>query len=199
MPEQQYQRLTRGRARSAFAVVSATRSSLWLGGDHLLCLDATGYTESYKRFYFRDIQAITLRQTNRWIIWAVIQGSVAGLFALSALASQEVTVRWLFAIVAALFFLVLAVNLARGPTCVCHLRTAVQTEPLVSLNRVRRARRVLDRLRPLILQAQGPLAPEDIPALLQTTTTPGAGAEASPAATSTVATDDPTAPPSSSA
>jgi hypothetical protein len=43
-----------------------------------------------------------------------------------------------------------------------HLRTAVQIEELPSLNRIRRTRRVLDRVRPLIVAAQGPLAPEEI-------------------------------------
>jgi hypothetical protein len=40
--------------------------SLWLGEDHLLCVDSNGYAETYKRFYFRDVQAITdSAQTRR--------------------------------------------------------------------------------------------------------------------------------------
>ena len=69
MPEKEYQRLTRARSRSAFGVVSMSRSSLWLGKDHLLCVDSSGYTETYKRFYFRDIQAVTLVATKRRDIW----------------------------------------------------------------------------------------------------------------------------------
>ena len=62
MAEKEYQRLTRARLRRAgFFTAVATRSSLWLGKDHLLCIDSNGYGEDYKRFYFRDIQTITLR------------------------------------------------------------------------------------------------------------------------------------------
>ena len=53
MAEAEYQRLTRAHPRSGFAVAFAARSSLWLGKDHLLCIDSTGFSESYKRFYFR--------------------------------------------------------------------------------------------------------------------------------------------------
>ena len=65
MPEKEYHRLTRARPRSAFAVAFISRSSLWLGRDHLLCVDSSGYTETYKRFYFRDIQAVTIVATKR--------------------------------------------------------------------------------------------------------------------------------------
>jgi hypothetical protein len=68
---------------------------------------------------------------------------------------------------AALFLLAMLINVAMGPTSVCHLRTAVQTEELPSLNRVRRARKVLDRLRPFIAQAQGQLSPEEIASKMQ--------------------------------
>lgn len=194
MPDEKYQRLTRARSRSVFVLV-ARRSSLWLGSDHLLRIDTTGYTESYKRFYFRDIQAILFRKTTRWLIWAAIFGSCAAISALILLSSQEAVVRWIFGSLAALFFLALALDVAGGPTCVCQLRTAVQTEPLVSLKRVRRARRFLARLRPLIAQAQGHLAPEDIPGLMQqladTETGPVPGLAAAPR----FVTDDPNAPP----
>src|SRR5882724_2221817 len=33
-------------------------SSLWLGPDHLLVVEIAGITEKYRRFYFRDIQAV---------------------------------------------------------------------------------------------------------------------------------------------
>ena len=69
MPEIHYQRLTYSRGRSAFAVAVQSRASLWLGPDHLLCVDTNGYSETYKRFYFRDIQAITIRESARRNVW----------------------------------------------------------------------------------------------------------------------------------
>ncbi|HEO70150.1 MAG TPA: hypothetical protein ENN80_02730, partial [Candidatus Hydrogenedentes bacterium] len=52
-------------------------------------------------------------------------------------------------------------NLYRGPTCKCHLHTAVQDEDLVALRRWRRAQRVAASLKPLIEAAQGRLTPDD--------------------------------------
>jgi hypothetical protein len=50
------------------------------------------------------------------------------------------------------------INSISGPTCRCHLTTAVQTNELPSLKRVARANRVLSRLRPLIAAAQSEAA-----------------------------------------
>ena len=58
-------------------------------------------------------------------------------------------------IITGIFGFFLFLNLLRGPTCSCHLRTAVQHEELPSLRRVRNAEKVLARIRPLIEAAQG--------------------------------------------
>src|SRR6059036_2592658 len=47
-------------------------SRLWLGPDHLLLARTTFLSEEYKRFYFRDIQAIVTRRTERREISNVI-------------------------------------------------------------------------------------------------------------------------------
>jgi hypothetical protein len=46
------------------------------------------------------------------------------------------------------------VNWLRGPTCICHLKTAVQTENLPSLNRVKNIQKILGMLKPKIEKAQ---------------------------------------------
>lgn len=164
MAEEKYQRLTRVHPRTQSGVGLTAYSSLWLGSDHLLCIDTNGYTEKYKRFYFRDIQAVVLRRTNLWIGWAAIFGGLSMLFGLMALSSGEVSVNWVFGILAGAFLLAMVLDLVAGPTCVCQLRTAVQTEELAGLGRVRRAQRVLGRLRPLLAQVQGEeIASQDIP------------------------------------
>ena len=40
------------------------RSTLWLGPDHLLLVQSTPVSETYRRFYFRSIQNVTVRKTN---------------------------------------------------------------------------------------------------------------------------------------
>lgn len=165
-----YRRLTRARLRSAFAVAITSRASLWLGPDHLLVIDTNGYTERYKRFYFRDIQAITIVLNRRRSVWNWILGLLVGFSA--AIWWSYFFSNGGFSIGLAIFggcILLLGVPLVLnnlfGPTCTCHLQTAVQTEHLCSLARLRKARKVMGLLRPLILQAQGgPLAaPETAP------------------------------------
>src|SRR5437899_1170126 len=34
------------------------KSTLWLAGDHILSIDSHRFSEEYKRYYFKDIQAI---------------------------------------------------------------------------------------------------------------------------------------------
>src|ERR1051326_3113083 len=132
---------------------------LWLGPDHVLSVRATGYSEEYKRFYFRDVQAIILRGSVAWKNWNLALLTVAGLLGfVSAMTSGGVGLAvWLG--LACLFVALLLINLARGPTCVCHILTAVQMERLPALGRIRVARRVMERLRPMIEQAQGDAAP----------------------------------------
>ncbi len=196
MAEREYRRLTRTRVRQQGLLTAfQLRSSLWLGKDHVLCVDSSGYTEEYKRFYFRNIQAIIIRRTERWKIWAYVLCVPAALCALVALASREPVVNWIFGVLGSIFVAALLIDLALGPTCVSQLRTAVQTEELPSLNRVRRAHKALARLRPLIAEVQGQLAPEEIPARMQELLAGGAANAATSPTTPRVVVDDPNAPP----
>jgi hypothetical protein len=203
MPEKEYQCLTRARSRSAFGAVSVSRSSLWLGKDHLLCIDSSGYTETYKRFYFRDIQAVTIVATNRRTVWngvllvpivICLVGLATSLFSLPR-KDGAVIVTWV--IFTAVFAVPLLINNILGPTCNCHLRTAVQIEELPSLSRVRRARKVLDRVHPFIIAVQGGLSPEEIPSRMRSAA--GSFADPAPApggaALQPPAGDNPNAPP----
>lgn len=167
MADQDYIKLTPPRQRGRIAIVSSQRSNLWLGQDHVLCVETEGYTESYKRFYFRDIQAITLRRTERMRILAAVTGGMTAIFGALALAMSAIEGRWLFGILAGVCAIPFVLNFLYGPTCACQLRTAVQTEAVPSMGRIRRARKVLARLRPLIAEAQGQIAAEEIPLRLQ--------------------------------
>jgi hypothetical protein len=198
MAEESYRRLTRARIRRQGLVTAfATRSSLWLGKDHLLSVDSTGYTEDYKRFYFRDIQAVTWARTKRRLIWNCVLapptalcgfGWTYDLLSRSALEPWAIVLGFL---VTSIFAVPLLLNNLLGPTCVCQLRTAVQTEQLPSLSRMRRVRRVLDRIRPLIAAAQGQLAPEEIPERMrrwvESPAGPGAAGSRAPAAADSAA------------
>jgi len=167
MPEMRYQRLTRARARSTFAAAFTSRSSLWLGDDHLLSVDSTGYSETYKRFYFRDIQAIVITETNRRTIWngVLILPPVFALVGLMMSAfplRQNVGAAIAWSIIATIFLVPLLINNLLGSTCTSQLSTAVQIEKLPSLSRVRQTRKVLEKIRPLVTAAQGALTAEEV-------------------------------------
>jgi hypothetical protein len=176
--EVKYRRLTRARPRSRFSVVSAGNSSLWLGPDHLLGIDSTGFTENYKRFYFRDIQAFIVRKTDRYKYWSLGLGIAGLFFAIIAAVASDSVGRIVLLCIAAFFWLCMLLNFVLGPTTDCYLQTAVQIELLPSIHRLRKARKVLNVVRPLIASAQGELAPEEIAAQFS-----GAPSTQQPAAT----------------
>jgi hypothetical protein len=122
---------------------------------------STGFTETYKRFYFADIQALTIRKTHVGKIINAVLGGVIGVFALPALFTPEIGTIILLSF-AAFFALLLGANAAMGPTCVTHLQTAVQNEKVPSLSRLRRARRVLQILKSQIAAVQGEVNDDEI-------------------------------------
>lgn len=200
-----YKRLTRARPRSRFALVSSGNTSLWLGPDHLLCIESTGFTESYKRFYFRDIQAFIIRKTDGYKYASLVLGLLGVFLSVLGAVSGDRTVLIVMLSIAAFFWLCMLLNLLLGATAACSLQTAVQVEPLPSIHRLRKARDVLSTLRPLIASAQGGLTPEEIAARFRGTSTqpaqqPSGPIEAPPvieppSAAAAASTDDPNAPP----
>jgi hypothetical protein len=125
----------------------------------LLSIDSASYSEEYKRFYFRDIQAFFICPTSRMAIWNGILGAllIMHLLVFGWMGASVTTL----AIVAVVLAIPLVLNNLSGPACKVYLRTAVQVEELPSLSRIRRAHRVLERIRPLIFAEQGPLNREE--------------------------------------
>jgi hypothetical protein len=158
-----YQRLKAG-SRSMLG-----QSSYWLGPNHLLVVEVTNYVERYRRFYFRDVQAILVQHSQRRFWWNLALGiclAVALLIflvvAFPALqrgfnnADYFITGAWLA--MALLFTTFLLVNTLRGPTCAVYLRTAVQTQKLTGLSRQHKAAGFVAALQPRIEAAQAPSA-----------------------------------------
>ncbi len=154
----------RGMRRQGVISVSTAYSRLYMAEDHLLSVDTTGFTEDYKRFYYRDIQAFIFRRTNEWLIGNLVLGFLSALILWGILAIDDVGGRIAMGIFGLIVFIPFLVNLLAGPTCSCSLRTAVQTEELPSLSRLRRARKTLAILRPRIEAAQGSLSADEMQA-----------------------------------
>ncbi len=142
----------------------ASYKSLWLAADHLLVLNSTGYYEEYRRIQFRDIQGFFTTASERrgsWaLLWAIWTG-ISGLVMTSGFIMESRPV------VSGVFFgigvLALLWNYLLGPGCIVYVVTRVQTQPVPSLVRVKKARKVLARLMPLIAAAQANLVAAEAP------------------------------------
>jgi hypothetical protein len=164
------------------------RIQLWQGEDHLLLVEYDGAREYYKRFGYRDIQAIIIRKTNDALAANIVLMAIVGFLVAVAISVSDPVGRITLLVVGGFFGLLLVCNALPGPSCQCWIRTAVQTDDLPSLSRLRRARKVLERLQPLIAEAQGQLAPEEVAARMQELMRPTAVAVE-------YGVDDPNAPP----
>lgn len=155
-PDRPYRKLP-GRMPS-LRVGSYGRRRLYLGAHELLQVETVFCVEHYRRFAYADIQAVLLRQTPRGLILSIVMAGLAlGFGALAWAASDTLPAMVTFIIVAGLFVFLLLFNLVRGPTCRCQLQTAIGPQPLLSLNRLRPARKALALLAERVEEAQGAL------------------------------------------
>ena len=133
-------------------------ASLWLGDDHLLAVSGWRFTENYKRFYYRDIQAVVITRAPRFVVplpWAV---AVLGLVITAFIASAG-AIPWLVqgceSLLAVFGLYLLIVNLAWS--CRCRIQTAVSCQELPSLCRMGAARKALAIIERRIGEVQGTL------------------------------------------
>jgi hypothetical protein len=142
-----------GRRRGLFV-----SGSLWLGADHFLSVRNLRFTEDYRRFYFRDVQAIVIRKTPRFYfpvpwLWALFASFVPLVIAL--VANQSVLGALLFLPPAGIVLWLAFAAIFQG--CRCHVQTAVSREEIPALVRLRHARRAVEILSAKVAEAQGAL------------------------------------------
>ena len=133
--------------------------TLWEGDTHLLLVNSWPTGESYRRFFFADIQAIILRRTKRRLVFNIILGvllllSAAPLVFAMFQDSGESGWRVAGGVVAGLFLFFILVNSLLGPACTMHIQTVLQCQRMPTVRRLRRARQILARIQPLIAAAQ---------------------------------------------
>lgn len=133
--------------------------TLWKGDDHLLQVYSRIGIEDYKRFYYKDIQALIIQKTRVGFVLIIAS---AALFALTALLTIIADGGWsvFSGLMAAVFLVIFLYHACKGATCRTYLLTAVQTERVQSLKRLSTALRVADRLKPIITGVQGTVQPE---------------------------------------
>ncbi len=133
------------------------KDTLWTESDHILMVESSGMSEDYKRFYFKDIQSISITKTLSATITNSILAVVIILFSIwAAYLWKSLNAASAFPLIVAcvcLFYLV--INLFKGASCNCWLTTAVQRVKLTPVNRCRAAIKMMEILGPKIEQQQG--------------------------------------------
>ena len=159
-----YTRLARGRPP---AIAFSRVFTLWQGPDHLLHARKEFIAENYRRLYFSDIQAITISRSLTGRVYNIILGAIILLcLGLSFYIAPDWLSRLQIGIVASLIPAALMfINMMLGPTCTCHVHTAVQREYLGALTRLPKARDVLEVVSAQLQQAQGSVEQEQVETL----------------------------------
>lgn len=129
-------------------------SSVWLGPDHLLLVNSYRFREEYKRYYFRDIQAIVAGEAPRFHLST--RSAAIGYFWLLAFV---ITFRfpkapWITGGVGVALVIAWA-YLSATCSCRCRLYTAVSRDTLPSVYRTWVAARFLRAVEPHITAVQG--------------------------------------------
>jgi hypothetical protein len=122
-----------GTGRFGFQV--ALRTRLYAGPDHLLTVQSTGYTEEYKRVFYKDIRYLMVVPTLTQIWQGIVSGAIIALI----LVSHVWGLPWVaVGILGTPFLIWFAANFLLGPTCRCYLNTHVQTVPLPAPRRMKK-------------------------------------------------------------
>ena len=131
--------------------------TLYFGDDHLLIASGT-FRERYRRMYYRDIEALSIASSKKFLAVLISLVTAMGLFAWLAWANRHGlgSFPWLLITPMGILFALLILHIVRGPTVHCVLRTGVQTLRLTSLNRRKRAELFEERLIEQANQHQSP-------------------------------------------
>jgi hypothetical protein len=135
-----------------------TGSSLWLADDHILHVKNTRFAEDYRRYYLNDIEAIYLEKKARFTPPPVgIIGIVVALIAqiVFSFTHPPFAMDIVWSIIAALGIYIAWLCLFQS--CVCYVQTALGTDRLSCLHRVKGARQAIERITTRVIETQGPL------------------------------------------
>jgi len=148
----------RGRRRRTGVTASPAFTKGYLGEDHLLVVESDGFLEKYKRFYFKDIQAIVVQKIPYWrpTIYVTHIGLVL-LLILAALTDSAIQI--VMVVLSIVVGLMVSIDALRGKLCFTEIRTSVQKDQLAFMGRWRVALKCLQILKPLIEAAQ----PQPVP------------------------------------
>ena len=128
------------------------RDSLWMSADHLLSVRRNPFQESYRRYYFADIQAIVVTEFPDLL---AAYGYIAAVLLAVMAAALMYTGHPVWASLCTLVSLVSFFLSWRSRDCACYLQTSVSTERLPSLRKRVDAGKSLALLKTEIERVQG--------------------------------------------
>lgn len=151
---------------------------LWTAPDHLLIVSSTGISESYKRFYFRDIQALNTVKTLSNYVKLWVTGAVFVLLCILATFSMTDPdsggIGAIMALIVGLPVMYYIIRLAlEGASCRCYIYSSVQEEKLAPIDTIKKANRLYDFLIPEIEKCQGTVTPGEIAVFEKRSAIPG--------------------------
>ena len=127
-----------------------SKASVWVADDHLLSVQSSRVAEEYRRYYFRDIQALVIerRATSRKAITYPLLGILAA--ATTAVANAF---GW-WALLPGFLTAALALIEGSARECRCLIVTRTSQDFLPAFAKLRGSEAAMAELAPLILNAQ---------------------------------------------
>jgi hypothetical protein len=149
------------------------KSSVWAGPDHLLLVRGTRFRDEYKRFYYRDVQAIAVARTPRfhistraaaiafacWVAATVVQILLREASGFESIGPVSAGVAF-YGLLGLVVLAIIWAYISGRESCRCRIYTAVSGDELPSVYRMWTARKFLAEVEPLIAQTQGTIAGE---------------------------------------
>ncbi len=137
-------------------------TQLWMGSDHLLLVRSLRVVERYKRFAFRDIEAVVITETSpSWILRALAILAAIGWGSIG-FAVTSYGARGFFVLTAVWGLALVALDIARGPRRKCMLKTALTAEYLPPVSRKKIADAFIATVSQAVQSAQGAVTSEEL-------------------------------------
>ncbi len=119
------------------------RSRLYAHEDHLLVVQSTGYSEDYKRLFYRDIRYVVMQKTYGQEVQAMISGGLVLVTLLLALTPMPWWIPALLCVPCLIWFVM---NWLGGSAGKCYANTAIQTIELPAPRRLNQLPKLIEFL-----------------------------------------------------
>jgi hypothetical protein len=133
-------------------------ADLYDGGDHLLYVLSSRFSDTYHRFAWADITALVLTERSAWSPARLTVAALSGIAAMIILLTAPGLHRLWF-LLPGIFLFWAAAGAVRGPRCKLMLHTAVTRRHIEAVRTMRAAAYVLPILSAKIAAAQGQWQP----------------------------------------